>query len=262
MPKLHGTPCWYELTAGRGNLTAAGDFYAEVLGWTIRDAGMEGFDYRLAVAGGDMVAGMMEMPADVADRPPFWLVYVAVDDADEAVARIGAVGGSVHRGVQVIPETGRFAILADPQGAAFGVLEPEPMEGQDGQGNAFDQGKQGHGNWHELMSPDPAAGFDFYAQIFGWRKSEAMDMGAMGVYQLFSHDSTDIGGMRGLGDAPQPCWLPYFGVNGVRSAIERIGQAGGAILHGPVEVPGPAFIAMARDPQGAHFAIVGPLEEV
>lgn len=261
MTRLHGSPCWYELASARGGFQAAQDFYAHVLGWTIRDSGMEGFDYRLAAAGDDLAAGMMEMPADVADMPPFWMVYFAVDDAVDAVARIAAAGGRVHRDVAAIPGTGRFALLADPQGAAFGILEPAPMEEGDDRDGAFRQSKPGHAHWHELMSPDPVTGFDFYAGIFGWGRSRAMDMGGAGIYQLFSHEGRDIGGMRGQGDAPRPCWLAYFGVSGVAQAMARIAGRGGTVLHGPQEVPGGAFIAIAQDPQGAAFAVVGPKEE-
>ena len=35
-------------------------------------------------------------------------------------------------------------------------------------------------------------------------------------------------------------------------------QGGGTIHHGPAEVPGGAWIALATDPQGAWFAVVGP----
>jgi predicted enzyme related to lactoylglutathione lyase len=83
-------------------------------------------------------------------------------------------------------------------------------------------------------------------------------MGAMGKYQLFSHDGADIGGMAGLGNAPAPAWLPYFGANGIEAAITRIKAAGGKLLDGPMEVPGGAFTAVAQDPQGAWFAVVGP----
>ena len=82
----------------------------------------------------------------------------------------------------------------------------------------------------------------------------------MGTYQVFSHDGTDIGGMMGLGNSPVPAWLPYFGTNGVEAAMERIKAAGGKVAHGPMEVPGGAFIAIAQDPQGAWFAVVGPKE--
>ena len=251
------SPAGTSSATSEGSLGAAEDFYGEVLGWTRQDAGMEGFDYHLATADGDMVAGLMDMPPDAGAMPPFWMIYFAVDDADKTAADVKAAGGTVNKEPADIPGTGRFAVLADPQGAGFGILQPEPMPGQAGAGNAFDQQKAGHGNWNELMTSDPEAGFGFYSELFGWQKCQAMDMGEMGTYQLFSHDGADIGGMMGLGNSPVPAWLPYFGVNGVDAAIERI-TAGGKVAHGPMEVPGGAFIAVAQDPQGAWFAVVGP----
>ena len=258
MAKVHGKPCWYELATGDGSLGAAEDFYGEVLGWSFQNAGMEGFDYHLAASDGDMVAGLMVMPDEVRGMPPFWMIYFAVDDADRAAADIEAAGGKVHRAPADIPGTGRFAVLADPQGAVFGILQPAPMPGQEAAGNAFDQAKAGHGNWNELMTSDPEAGFRFYAGLFGWQKSRSFDIPEFGTYQLFSHDGADIGGMTGLGNAPVPVWLPYFGANGVEAAIARIEAAGGKLAVGPMEVPGGAFIAVAQDPQGAWFAVVGP----
>lgn len=259
MAQVQGTPIWYELTTSQGNLAAAGDFYERVLGWQVSDAGMEGFTYHLASSGAGMVAGLMEAPDDVSDMPPMWLVYFGVDDCDAAAQAIMAAGGSIHRQPADIPGTGRFAIAGDPQGAGFGILSPLPMPGGQ-ENNAFDQSKAGHGNWHDLMTSDPDAAFDFYSGLFGWQKSDAIDTGVMGIYQLFRHDGTDIGGMVGLGNAPHPNWLPYFGVNGVDDAITRIKDAGGTVHDGPMEVPGGAFIAIANDPQGAWFAIVGPKE--
>lgn len=259
MAKVHGRPVWFELATAQGHLAAAGEFYAKVIGWQVADSGMEGFTYHLAKADGGMVAGLMEMPDDVSGMPPAWTIYFGVDDADRAAAEIKAAGGRIFREPTDIPGTGRFAVAADPQGAAFGILCPLPMD--DGsETQAFDQQKAGHGNWSELMSTDPAAGFDFYARLFGWTAGEAMDMGAMGTYQLFRHDGADIGGMMGLGQAPQSRWLVYFGVNGINPAIARIQDAGGTVRHGPAPVPGGAHIAIATDPQGAWFAVVGPLE--
>lgn len=258
MAKLQGTPCWYELDTHGGNLGAAETFYGAVLGWSVQDAGMEGFDYHLASVNGAMVAGMMELPAAAGALEPSWTIYFAVDDADASAAKIKRLGGRIVTDPADIPGTGRFAVATDAQGVRFGILQPEPMPGREGAGGAFDQNKEGHGAWNELMTGDPQAGFDFYAKLFGWKKSQAVDMGPMGTYQLFAHDGADIGGMMGLGQAPAPMWLPYFRTNGVAAAIERIAAAGGKLMHGPVEVPGGAFIAVAEDPQGAHFAVVGP----
>ena len=129
------------------------------------------------------------------------------------------------------------------------------MEGG-GAGNAFDQKKAGHGNWHELMTSDPKAAQAFYTRLFGWKR--AMDMGEQGTYQIMSHDGQDFGAIQPQGESPVPAWLPYFGVDGASASIERIRAAGGKVLHGPIEVPGPAHIAIAADPQGAYFAVVGP----
>ncbi|WBU56829.1 VOC family protein [Paracoccus sediminicola] len=265
---FHGNPCWYELTTSRGKLNDAGAFYARVLGWDVVDSGMEGFAYHLGKMGDAMVAGLMEMPEDVCDMPPMWMIYFAVDDCDAFCKDAVSQGATVHREPADIPGTGRFAILADPQGAGFGVLTPDMSEMpadtvakiEAGEiASPFDQNRAGHGNWNELMSADPEAGFAFYAGLLGWEKGEAMDMGEMGTYQLFRRKGADIGAIMGLGNAPVPSWLPYFGVNGsVAAKVEDIASAGGTVLHGPVEVPGPAWIAVAQDPQGAGFAVVGP----
>jgi len=52
-------------------------------------------------------------------------------------------------------------------------------------------------------------------------------------------------------------WLCHFGTGSIDDAAKRVNANGGAILHGPSEVPGGGFIIQARDPQGAMFALVG-----
>lgn len=247
----HGAPCWYELSTG--DAAASQAFYGPILGWSFQDAGMPDFSYALAMSDGDMVAGLMEPDSPM---PEFWLVYFAVDDCDAAAEKAKSLGGGIHRGPEDIPGTGRFAIVTDPQGVTFGLLQPLPG----GAGGAFDQRKTGHGNWHELHSTDPEAGLAFYSALLGWQPTTAMPMGEMGNYQLFAHGGTDIGGMMRLMGPPgvPPHWLPYFGVPGAGAAKSAIEAAGGKVLHGPVEVPGGAFIVMAQDPRGAAFAVVGP----
>ncbi len=255
---LQGFPCWFELNTS--DLDGAAAFYGTVFGWTVGDSEMIDFDYRVARSRqGDGVGGLMSaLPPGV---PPHWLVYFGAEDADATVTATEAAGGKLWKAAETVPGVGRFAVLADPQGAAFGVLQPDTATPPQG-GPAFNQQAQGHANWLELMSTDPAAGFAFYADLFGWTKGDTMPMGEMGDYQLFRHDGTDIGGIMGLGDAPVPNWLPYFGSNGVATTMEAITAAGGRVHMGPIEVPGPAHVAVAQDPQGGWFAIVGPLNPV
>lgn len=247
---LHGSPCWYELTTRDPD--AARAFYGPLLGWTFQDAGMEGFDYGLALKDGAMVAGLMD-PGE--PMPEFWMIYFAVENCDDAVAQAKILGARVHRAPEDIPGTGRFAILADTQGAVFGLLAPQDQQA----GTAFDQKKPGHGNWHELHSTDPVAGLDFYAALLGWSATSAMDMGPDGKYQLFAWQGRDIGGMMGMMgmEGAPPHWLAYFGVESASAARDRILELGGKVLHGPAEVPGGAWITMGTDPRGAYFAVVG-----
>lgn len=244
-----GKPCWYELTTT--DPAGAAAFYGHVLGWTTADAGMPGFDYRLASSGADMVAGIMPGAASS------WMIYVTATDCDKAAKAVAKAGGAVLSAPADIPGTGRFAILADPQGAAFGILAPLSDDGR-----AFDQGQAGHGTWHELMTSDHKAAMDFYGKQFGWKPGTSMDMGPMGSYDLFRHGKADIGGMMrqapGMPGPDHPFWLPYFGSDGVEAAIGRVKAAGGQVFHGPREVPGGAFIMAGADPQGALFALVGP----
>jgi predicted enzyme related to lactoylglutathione lyase len=94
--------------------------------------------------------------------------------------------------------------------------------------------------------------------MFGWRKDEAMDMGPMGKYQLFSNQDGQIGGMMTKpADFPVAAWVYYFQVGDIGAAKARLEAKGGKVLNGPMEVPGGDWIIQVQDPQGAMFAVVG-----
>ena len=251
---MHGKFVWYELMTT--DTKAAEAFYKDVVGWSVRDAGMPGMDYTLFSAGEHQVAGLMTMPEGALEMkvPPAWLGYVGVDDVDAAAEKLRAGGGTVHRAPEDIPNIGRFAIVTDPHGAAFALFKgqgepPPPM----------DQMAPGNVGWHELMAGDLDTAFDFYSSLFGWTKDQAMDMGEMGVYQIFAHNGQPIGGMMTRPDeVPNPYWLYYFNVEALDAAIDRAKSGGAKMLMEPMEVPGGAWIVQATDPQGALFALVAP----
>jgi predicted enzyme related to lactoylglutathione lyase len=116
-----GAFCWAELHTR--DAERAKQFYQDVFGWTGETSEMDGMTYTEWKLGGETIAGMMPMgdqfPAEV---PPYWLVYFAVDDCDATVAKATERGGSVLSPAMDIPQ-GRFAVLSDPQGAAFGVIK-------------------------------------------------------------------------------------------------------------------------------------------
>jgi len=244
----HGLPCWYELSTS--DTDAAATFYAGIAGWSWADSAMPGMNYSLATIDGTMIAGMMkvEMPG----QPVAWTFYVAVDSTDDVVKQAEALGAKAIVPPTDVPDNGRFSILIDPQGATFGVLQPLPG----GLGGAFDQKKNGHGNWHDLQCADPAAALVFYGALFGWRADGSMPMGPDMTYHLIARDGLQFGGV--FNASGPAAWKPYFGVASANAAVEQIKALGGSVLHGPDEIPGGAFTVDARDPQGARVAVVGP----
>lgn len=245
---------WYELATDDAD--AACRFYGAVIGWSCRDSGTPGIDYRLLSIADVSVGGVMTIKPDAAARGmrPIWLGYLGVADVDRTVAAAVAAGGAVQMPATDLPEIGRIAMITDPQGAPIYVMTPRGG----GSSPAFAMGKPGHGGWHELHTSNWHAALEFYAAHFGWAKSDALDMGPMGTYLLFDTGGDAIGGMLNDPQFPRPAWLYYFNVEDIAAARGRVEAAGGTILREPHEVPGGAWILQGRDPQGAVFALVAP----
>jgi len=108
------TLCWCELHAV--DVEKAKAFYT-ALGWGMKDSP----EYTEFQVNGRSIAGMMK--SQVPNAPSFWLPYFAVANCDAAVDKIKAGGGQVFMGPMDYPSVGRFAIVADPQGATFAVIK-------------------------------------------------------------------------------------------------------------------------------------------
>jgi hypothetical protein len=116
-PKGANAISWSELQTT--DVADALAFYREIFGWKSEPWDMgNGTTYHMV--GASHNAGIMAGPKGV---PPFWLVYVNVADADAAVAKSNGLGGKVVFGPHAMKDVGRFAILADPTGAAFAVMQ-------------------------------------------------------------------------------------------------------------------------------------------
>jgi len=255
MPNRHGDFLWYELLTT--DLDAAAAFYETLVGWKVEGSGQPGMDYRLLSSNGVHVGGMMALPegAVAMGQRPGWFGYIAVEDVDATVTRITAAGGALHMPAWDIPNVGRLAMVADPQGVVFYVMRGS-VEG--GVSTSFSPNEVGHCSWNELTTTDPAAAFAFYGSLFGWAKGDAMPMGEMGDYQFLTHGGRTIGAtMQRQADGPPATWTFYFQVADIDAATKRAREAGAQILHGPAEVPGGEFIILGADPQGAMFALVG-----
>jgi uncharacterized protein len=254
MADFNGRFVWYELMTT--DLAAAREFYSRVVGWGSMDTQMPGMQYWMFTAAEKPVAGLIDLPAEARQMgvPPNWIGYVEVADVDATAAKATATGGTLNVPPTDIPNVGRFAVLADPQGARLALFKSANPE-QDQPGSPTEQGRVG---WHELYAGDQAAVFPFYAGLFGWQKKESMDMGEMGVYQTFGTADVTIGGMMTKPpNVPVANWHYYFNVGNIDEADGRVKAAGGQVVFGPQEVPGGSYVLMGVDAQGALFALLG-----
>ena len=157
---------WYELMTDDQDAAIA--FYEAVVGWSARDMTIpEMGDYRYTIlnAGERGIAGLAVLPEELAGlTKPGWFGYVHVADTDAAAAAIVAAGGTVHMEPDDIPSVGRFAMVADPTGAAFYLLSPLPREDAPAPLPRMSRGNCG---WHELHAGDGDAAFRFYGRSAG-----------------------------------------------------------------------------------------------
>jgi predicted enzyme related to lactoylglutathione lyase len=246
---------WYELMTS--DRAAAVAFYRKLLGWQAKDFAGEGPPYTVLSVGGTGIGGVMELTPEMcsAGARPCWMGYIHVDDVDVYAARITAAGGKVLRGPADIPGVGRFAVAADPYGAAFMLLKGSSPQGF----TPLAPGTPGGIGWHELHAGDGVGAFAFYSGLFGWTRAGAMDMGPAGVYQLFAAGAEPVGGMMTrMPETPATFWLFYFNVEAIDAATAAATAGGARVINGPMEVPGPMYVVQCLDPQGAMFAMVAP----
>jgi uncharacterized protein len=240
--EIRGRFVWHELMTTDPQAAAA--FYSKVLPWKTQPSGMP--DYTIWVAGKTQVGGLMAQPASGA--PPSWLIYIGTPDVDATTAAAERLGGKALKAPADIPTIGRFAVLADPQGAAFAVFTPAGSPAGGAPSTDF--------SWHELATSDRQGALAFYSELFGWSAGPAHDMGPAGVYQLIEHGGAQVGGLYKLMDASKPPhWLTYIRVANVDRAAAAAKAAGGQVTQGPMEVPGGSRIAQILDPQGGAFAV-------
>jgi predicted enzyme related to lactoylglutathione lyase len=238
---------WHDLMTSQP--AEAQDFYTKVAGWGTQSWKDSGFDYTMWTANGTPLGGVMDAPPNV---PPHWLAYISVPDTDASAQQVASLGGRIIKPAADIPKVGRFAIVADPQGAAFSLFTPAQGPGQPEARPAI-----GEFSWHELLADDHRTAWQFYQTIFGWEKLAEEDMGAIGTYLVYGRNGQQIGGMFSKSpEMKMPSnWLHYIRVDNVDRVAGVVRNSGGTVMNGPMDVPGGDRIAQCMDPQGAAFAI-------
>lgn len=116
-----GSLAWCQLNAAEPPRAEA--FYRAAFGWDARHDPMpEGGAYTTFLRDGAPAGGAMSMPPG-AGAPAHWLVYFATADVDATAAEVATLGGRTFVPPTDIPGMGRFAVHADPHGAAFAIVK-------------------------------------------------------------------------------------------------------------------------------------------
>jgi len=244
-----GSPCWAQL--GTSDPQDAQRFYGGLFGWTAET------DPNPA-AGGYTIFSLDDNPAAALSplmdprQPVRWLISIASTDVDAQTEAARTAGAQVWMGPMDVFDSGRWALLSDPTGAAFSLWQAKDFSGFGvvNEPNAF--------GWLDMATRDVPGALKFYTDVFGWQTWPSDE------YPMVGLANTMFGGVLEMGEtypAETPAhWNPYFMVADVDAAAAQARELGGEVLYGPEDVQldnGPR-LALLRDPQGGTFGIFKP----
>ena len=247
---VRGKFVWHQLMSR--DVPGAKDFYSRLVGWKTLPWPLDPA-YTVCHADAGPVAGIMEIPSDLpSEVPSHWLQYIGTRDVDSTAQAAVRAGGSIVKAPSDMQGAGRYAVLKDPQGAVFAIIDPENAKPE-----AAGAPPLGAFSWHELATSDNEAAFAFYSGLFGWDAIQRMDMGPLGVYLIFGENGVQRGGIyiKPAENPGPPSWLPYVHVPNADEGYAVALSKGAKGTVPPMDVPNGGRIANVIDPAGASFAV-------
>jgi uncharacterized protein len=212
---------------------------------------------------GTPVIGVGERVEAYDHLPLQWMPHIQVADVAASVEQALEQGG--HELMHGKDESGQsqWAVLRDPNGAAFGIIPIVPSEAapQTGDSSSESAERVGRISWLDLSVPDAVAARDFYQAVVGWssRELEMEDAdGRYSDYVLSSDDGTAVAGVchaRGVNQGLPIAWMIHLPVDDLAESLRLVAEGGGEVLRSRASDTDLAS-AVIRDPVGAHLALV------
>lgn len=251
--RLPGKIVWHDLLTDKP--AESRRFYEELFGWEFERIGpnfgpIASANYLLIRHDGQIIGGMIdESRLDTDEEISQWVVLMATDDIDAAVDQLKAAGGTVFTPPTDLADRGRIAVVTDPQGALFALLETRDGDPADAEPviNGF--------LWNEVWVDDVEAATRFYG---GLVRLDANDTSLTGDrdYRYLSGDGVPRFGIlpKPLEDLT-PLWATYVRVEDPAAIVTRVEELGGRVLV-DVQDRGPGRqVALIADPSGAGIAV-------
>jgi predicted enzyme related to lactoylglutathione lyase len=246
-----GEFCWIELHTT--DQDAAKKFYTGLFGWAVNDSpmGPAGVYTIFRIGGRDVAAGCSLYPDQIKQGvPAHWMIYIAVENADQAAAKASSLGGKVIQPAFDVMEAGRMAIVQDPTGAVFCAWQAKANTG------LGITGDPGTFCWADLSTSDPERAKQFYSGLFGWEIVTG-DKDTSG-YLHIKNAGKFIGGIppaKMRDPRAKPHWLTYFYVADVDAATKKAEGLGAKTYIAPMTIEGAGRMSVLADPQGAVFSL-------
>jgi len=235
------------------DIAAAKQFYAGLFGWTFRDIQTGGTEYAEAFLDGRPVAGLIHRKVPSGEhRRPAWLSFFAVGDVDAAKKVVLQKAGKVLFEPHSIPDRGREAVFADPQGAVFAVLSSSSGDPPDV------LAEPGEWIWTSLITSDPDTDAAFYQALFDYEVFELPASEGAQHLMLASdnHARASVNSLPAKRPNVHPHWLNYVRVEDTVKMTEKVVALGGRVLVEPRIDRHGGKVAVVTDPSGALFGLL------
>ena len=235
------------------DLAAAKQFYAGLFGWTFRDIKTGGTEYAEAFLDGRPVAGLIHKDIPAGEhRQPAWLSFFAVGDVDAAKKVALQNGAKVLFEPHNIPDRGREAVFADPQGAVFVVIASSSGDPSDVLATP------GEWIWSSLITSDPDTDAAFYQKLFNYEVFELPANPGVQHLLLASDNYARASANTLPANRPKthPHWLNYVRVEDTVKMTAKIVALGGRVLVEPRVDRHGGKVAVVADPLGAPFGLL------
>jgi predicted enzyme related to lactoylglutathione lyase len=227
-------------------------FFAALLEWTELPFETERGGYRQFLRGDEPIGGVLALDPAIG-HPSHWISYVDVANLDAVVAKTARLGGAIASEPSEIPGVGRFAALADKQGALICALQWHANAIRPPERSATPA--PGTVAWNELLTADPSSAAAFYSKLFNWEQRRSGQ--ARGDERLLLRGGEpEAGIVRRLPGMAMSAWLVHFATADLDASLARVEKLGGRVVSEITEDGRGGRFAYAADPTEAGFGLM------
>ena len=206
------------------------------------------------------IIGLGARSAEYAHLPLQWMLHIQVAEVAASVKRALDLGGSELMHGKDGDGNSQWAVLLDPNGAAFGIIPVVPAEAVPPADGAA--ARVGLISWLDLTVSDASGTRDFYRQVVGWSVQDVeMEDGSerYADYKMFGDDGNPAAGIchaRGVNLGLPPMWMIYLPVGDLAESVRRVREEGGKIIKATRGNDEEYACAVVQDLVGACLALV------